>query len=102
MEFVLLDIDECTDNSHLCNANERCHNTMGSYTCHCATGWSGNVGSCSGKGVTISRKMTVGNPRLTCYGVVKGFMTFAYIQCDSLNYAHMNMLQLNLGRIASW
>ena len=27
---------------------------------------------------------------------------FAYIHCDSLNYAHMNMSKLNLGRVASW
>ncbi|KAL9961055.1 hypothetical protein ACROYT_G029935 [Oculina patagonica] len=40
------DIDECSSNSHTCNVNAVCNNTLGSYTCACAAGFSGDGQTC--------------------------------------------------------
>ena len=42
------DIDECTSGTHNCNANAHCSNTIGSFTCNCVQGYSGNGVECSG------------------------------------------------------
>ena len=51
--FILhvVDIDECTEGSHNCNAaNAACINNDGSFTCGCNTGYSGDgVNSCTGR-----------------------------------------------------
>ena len=47
--FFVLDIDECSTNSHSCDVNAVCGNTLGSYTCACKPGYSGNGRTCSGK-----------------------------------------------------
>ena len=46
---VVLDINECSTNSHSCDVNAVCGNTLGSYTCACKPGYSGNGRTCSGK-----------------------------------------------------
>ena len=46
----VLDINECSTNSHSCDVNAVCGNTLGSYTCACKPGYSGiNGRTCSGK-----------------------------------------------------
>ena len=47
--FFVLDINECSTNSHSCDVNAVCGNTLGSYTCACKPGYSGNGRTCSGK-----------------------------------------------------
>ena len=47
--FVTLDLDECRGNNNHCHQNAVCTNTLGSYKCQCATGYSGDGFSCSGK-----------------------------------------------------
>ena len=47
--FLILDIDECSANSHSCDANADCTNTPGSYTCTCKAGYTGDGKSCSGE-----------------------------------------------------
>ena len=42
------DINECIDNVHNCDANAVCNNTVGSFTCSCKTGYSGNGVMCMG------------------------------------------------------
>jgi hypothetical protein len=42
-----LDVNECLLNS-TCDANARCNNTEGSYTCTCDSGYSGDGISCDG------------------------------------------------------
>ena len=42
-----LDVNECLSNS-TCDANARCNNTEGSYTCTCDSGYSGDGLSCDG------------------------------------------------------
>ena len=36
------EIDECTSGAHTCHARAICNNTVGSFTCQCMNGWSGN------------------------------------------------------------
>ena len=45
----VLDVDECSSNSHSCNVNAACNNTRGSYTCACKAGYSGDGKNCTGK-----------------------------------------------------
>ena len=47
--FVTLDLDECRGNNNHCHQNAVCTNNLGSYKCQCATGYTGDGISCSGK-----------------------------------------------------
>ena len=42
------DINECALGTHGCSANGFCTNTIGSYTCQCNTGYTGNGFTCIG------------------------------------------------------
>ncbi|XP_035683316.1 zonadhesin-like [Branchiostoma floridae] len=42
-----VDDDECTDGTHNCDVNASCGNTIGSYTCTCNVGFSGNGVTCT-------------------------------------------------------
>ena len=46
-----LDADECNASVPVCDVNAKCINTIGSFTCACKTGFSGDGFSCSGKNV---------------------------------------------------
>jgi len=49
LSFSSVDIDECaTDNGH-CSSEAVCHNSVGSYTCSCPSGYAGNGFICTGK-----------------------------------------------------
>jgi hypothetical protein len=45
----VLDIDECNNNTHKCDGNATCTNTMGDYNCTCYDGFSGDGFNCQGK-----------------------------------------------------
>ena len=45
---LIVDIDECSTNSHSCDVNAVCSNIRGSYTCKCKAGYSGDGKTCSG------------------------------------------------------
>ena len=48
-QFFFSDIDECADSSlNNCDSNADCTNTVGSFTCACNSGFSGNGTSCTG------------------------------------------------------
>jgi len=51
LEFFLfvLDVDECSSNSHSCDVNAVCSNTPGSHNCSCKAGFSGDGKSCTGE-----------------------------------------------------
>ena len=57
---LVLDLDECTTNSHTCDVNAVCQNTVGSHTCSCKAGYTGNGKSCYGK-LEIERRNTSSN-----------------------------------------
>jgi len=42
-----IDIDECSGSNN-CHAQATCTNTIGSYTCACKAGYSGNGLNCAG------------------------------------------------------
>ena len=43
------DIDECSTNSHSCDVNAVCSNTVGSYACACKAGFTGDGFTCIGE-----------------------------------------------------
>ena len=45
---LILDIDECTTDGHDCSDNGQCTNTMGSFSCSCNNGYTGNGKTCTG------------------------------------------------------
>ena len=47
--FVVLDIDECSASSPVCDINANCSNTRGSYICTCRAGYTGDGKTCQGK-----------------------------------------------------
>ena len=48
--FLYLDINECQDTPDVCDDNATCNNTIGSYTCTCNEGFTGegSNGTCEG------------------------------------------------------
>ncbi len=47
--IYFVDADECTDDTDDCDDNAVCTNTVGSYTCDCNVGYSGDGLNCTGK-----------------------------------------------------
>ncbi len=47
--YVFLDINECNDDMDNCDPNAECINTLGSFTCSCNQGYSGDGVSCIGE-----------------------------------------------------
>ena len=47
--FAVLDIDECSASSPVCDINANCYNTRGSYICTCRTRYTGDGKTCQGK-----------------------------------------------------
>ena len=47
---VHLDVDECVSGNNNClHGNANCTNTIGSYTCECKEGFTGNGVDCEGR-----------------------------------------------------
>ena len=44
-----INIDECKEETDKCHDKAICTNTIGSYTCTCITGYSGNGRNCKGR-----------------------------------------------------
>ena len=42
MDFIPIDIDECSESSSNCTSDSTCVNTQGSYDCICPEGYSGD------------------------------------------------------------
>ena len=62
--LVLLDTDECSNGDNNCDTNAQCDNTVGSYSCTCNAGYSGNGETCTGRysykqGFTLRRLMYI-------------------------------------------
>ena len=52
-DFFVLDIDECTKNTHDCHGKAVCSYTEGSYGCSCKDVYQGDGRNCTGKIKTI-------------------------------------------------
>ena len=48
IQIVSLDIDECALGTDICDTNAACTNTVGSFTCACNNGYSGDGVTCTG------------------------------------------------------
>ena len=48
-DLIVPDLDECKTNTSSCDVNADCANTVGSYSCTCRTGYTGDGQTCSGK-----------------------------------------------------
>ena len=46
---MYVDINECDDDPEICGMNANCTNTVGSYTCSCSSGYTGDGIMCTGK-----------------------------------------------------
>ena len=46
--ILIVDVDECANNTDICNADANCTNSNGSYSCECNTGYEGNGTTCDG------------------------------------------------------
>ena len=49
--YLIIEIDECSTNSHSCDVNAVCCNTPGSHNCSCKAGYSGDGKSCTGESI---------------------------------------------------
>ena len=47
--YLSTDINECQTNSGGCSSNATCTNSVGSFTCACNSGFTGNGTSCNGE-----------------------------------------------------
>ena len=52
--LFLADLEECATNTHNCDVNADCVNTIGSYSCKCRAGYTGGEQTCNGKKQTTS------------------------------------------------
>ena len=50
--MYISDIDECVEQSP-CDENAQCANTIGTFTCACNEGYSGDGMTCSGQNSTV-------------------------------------------------
>ncbi len=55
--LLLLDFDECSNDTQTCGVDATCINTPGNYSCVCNTGFDGDGYHCNGKLKTILRKL---------------------------------------------
>lgn len=68
--LIVSDLDECTTSTHNCDVNADCANTVGSYSCKCKAGYTGNGHTCIGKKKTnIKSKETEENQGMNRFHV---------------------------------
>ena len=48
-QLTISDINECTDGIHTCDSNATCSDSIGTFTCTCNSGYTGDGQSCMGK-----------------------------------------------------
>ena len=64
---IFVDVDECSDGSHVCDVNAKCANTNGSHNCSCKEGYIGDGLSCSG---TVKKLLLIKTFRLDFLSIV--------------------------------
>ena len=85
---LIVDIDECSTNSHSCDVNAVCSNIRGSYTCKCKAGYSGDGKTCSGMyivflslSVSVSLVLDVCFVCLIAFLYCFGFLFVLFFSC---------------------
>ena len=71
-------IDECnqqTNGTHRCHTNATCTDTIGSYTCSCNTGFTGNGKACTDSN-ECSGGASVCHPDATCFNTIGNYRCF--------------------------
>ena len=53
LHFTFSDNDECMDGTAECHSNATCMNIMGSYTCTCDYGYTGDGFDCNSKACSL-------------------------------------------------
>ena len=65
-------VNECNEGTDSCHDDATCHNTQGSYTCSCNTGYTGNGFSCIGKcNYWVYIVITLSYPHLLKHSIIK-------------------------------
>lgn len=59
--MFFLDINECDLGTDDCIDNAECSNTIGSFTCTCSTGYTGDGETCTGKILQCFRRFLLCN-----------------------------------------
>ena len=70
----IVDVDECDDDTHNCHSEATCTNTVGSFTCSCNEGYTGDGILCEGNEISkylstmqVSVNLTKCHPNLNYY-----------------------------------
>ena len=61
MQSWQIDEDECVTGHHACHVFATCSNIIGSYTCQCNEGWTGNGKHCSGNELFLQINVHIQN-----------------------------------------
>ena len=61
------DVDECIGEVYPCDPNASCNNSIGSFSCTCLTGYSGNGMTCTGKPCVFVRHILDGCILTNCF-----------------------------------
>ena len=72
---LVLDIGECSSNSHSCDVNAVCNNTRGSFTCACKLGYSGDGKNCTAKLLSLNKKYKITTPQQNEFAHTIKFIT---------------------------
>lgn len=66
-----VDIDECSDGSHICDPNAECINTAGGYNCQCLPDFTGNGHECIPSGEPVEEpEVHTDKPYTVSYGSI--------------------------------
>ena len=65
--FLYPDIDECSTGGHGCHPHAICTNNVGSFSCRCNTGFSGDGTMCTGNDYKASNSILASN----CSKIIK-------------------------------
>ena len=75
--LCILDVDECATNNGGCSVHAVCTNTVGSRTCKCKAGYSGDGVTCNGMRVVKCLQICV-------FAVVQLWVVVPYPNCMAL------------------
>ena len=80
------DIDECSTERNPCDENAECSNTVGSYSCACKAGFTGNGTTCQGSFLKEIIELYTNEKRKLTLGTRSSspFLNYVKVSCLSL------------------